>query len=211
MTPYPSTAALRGVDQYGSSAASVYSAAKRLLGTGAADDSRRVLPTAAATAAAAEGVMQPLHVRASASAAARAATGVGTAGDIDMAWLTEYATMYQAEARECTGCTGCDPPPYIGCFFPPAADPGPSFAYSLPVHSFHTRRDRVASLTTSRLHGAAIQRASPLGPGRALTLPCGWNNAGPWSASFSSSRRCFASGTSWAIACAANSRTGGAA
>ena len=50
---------------------------------------------------------------------------------------------------------------------------GPSFAYSLPVHSFHTRRDRVASLTTCRLHGAAIQRASPLGPGRALTLPCG--------------------------------------
>ena len=55
---------------------------------------------------------------------------------------------------------------------------GPSFAYSLPVHSFHTRRDRVASLTTRRLHGAAIQRASPLRPGRALTLPCGWNNAG---------------------------------
>ena len=55
---------------------------------------------------------------------------------------------------------------------------GPSFAYSLPVHSFHTRRDRVASLKTCRLHGAAIQRASPLGPGRALTLPCGWNNAG---------------------------------
>ena len=55
---------------------------------------------------------------------------------------------------------------------------GPSFAYSLPVHSFHTRRDRVASLTTCRSHGAAIQRASPLGPGRALTLPCGWNNAG---------------------------------
>ena len=24
---------------------------------------------------------------------------------------------------------------------------GPSFAYSLPVHSFHTRKDRVASLT----------------------------------------------------------------
>ena len=36
----------------------------------------------------------------------------------------------------------------------------------------------MASLTTCRLHGAAIQRASPLGPGRALTLPCGWNNAG---------------------------------
>ena len=55
---------------------------------------------------------------------------------------------------------------------------GPSFAYSLPVHSFHTRRDRVASLTTCRLQGAPIQRASPLGPGRALTFPCGWNNAG---------------------------------
>ena len=27
---------------------------------------------------------------------------------------------------------------------------GPSFAYSLPVHSFHMRRDRVASLTTCR-------------------------------------------------------------
>ena len=54
---------------------------------------------------------------------------------------------------------------------------GPSFAYSLPVHSFYTRRDRVASLTTCRLYGAAIQRDSPLGPGRALTLPCGWNIA----------------------------------
>ena len=57
-------------------------------------------------------------------------------------------------------------------------DSGPSFAYSLPVHSFRTRRDRVASLTTCCLHGSAIQSASPLGPGRALTLPCGWNNAG---------------------------------
>ena len=55
---------------------------------------------------------------------------------------------------------------------------GPSFDYSLPMHSLHTRRDRVVSLTTCRLHGAAIQRASPLGPGRALTLSCGWNNAG---------------------------------
>ena len=35
----------------------------------------------------------------------------------------------------------------------------PAFAYSLPVHSFHTRRDRVASLTTCRLHGAAIQKS----------------------------------------------------
>ena len=55
---------------------------------------------------------------------------------------------------------------------------GPSCAYSLPIHPVHTRRDRVASLPPCRLHGAAIQRASPLGPGRALTLPCGWNNAG---------------------------------
>lgn len=31
---------------------------------------------------------------------------------------------------------------------------GPSFAHSLPVHSFHTRRDRVASLKTCRLRGA---------------------------------------------------------
>ena len=36
---------------------------------------------------------------------------------------------------------------------------GPSFAYSLPVHSFRTRRDRVASLTTCRLHGAPMQKS----------------------------------------------------
>ena len=36
---------------------------------------------------------------------------------------------------------------------------GPSFAYSLPVHSLHTRRDRVASLPPCRLHGAAIQKS----------------------------------------------------
>ena len=56
----------------------------------------------------------------------------------------------------------------------------PAFAYSLPVHPVHTRRDRVASLPPCRLYGAAIQSASPLGPGRALTLPCGWNNAGQY-------------------------------
>ena len=88
----------------------------------------------------------------------------------------------------------CEEPPSLGqgssdCFFFWAAGlfagtnrgtsaAGPSFAYSLSVHSFHTRRDRVASLPSCRLHGAAIQRASPLGPGRALTLSCGWNNAG---------------------------------
>ena len=33
----------------------------------------------------------------------------------------------------------------------------------------------MASLTTCCLHGAAIKRVPPLGPGRALTLPCGWN------------------------------------
>ena len=32
-----------------------------------------------------------------------------------------------------------------------ATEEGPFFAYSLPVHSFYTRRDRVASLTTCRL------------------------------------------------------------
>ena len=37
----------------------------------------------------------------------------------------------------------------------------------------------MASLPPCRLYGAAIPRAPPLGPGRALTLPCGWNNAGP--------------------------------
>ena len=31
----------------------------------------------------------------------------------------------------------------------------PARPFSLPVHSFHMRRDRVASLTTCRLHGAA--------------------------------------------------------
>ena len=75
----------------------------------------------------------------------------------------------------------------MACIFYPDlyfVDVGPFFAYSLPVHSFHTRRDRLAALTACRLHGAAIHRASPLGPGRTLTLPCGWNNAGPIKSSF---------------------------
>ena len=55
---------------------------------------------------------------------------------------------------------------------------GPSFAYSLPVHSLHTRRDRVASLTTCCLHGTATRRAAPLGPGVRLSLPWGWDDAG---------------------------------
>ena len=50
-----------------------------------------------------------------------------------------------------------------------------------PVHSFHTRRDRVASLLPCRLFGASVRRAPSLGLGRALILPWGWNNAA-WSA-----------------------------
>ena len=41
------------------------------------------------------------------------------------------------------------------------------------LHSLHTRRDRVASLPPFRSHGAAIQRAPPLGPNQALPLHCG--------------------------------------
>ena len=37
---------------------------------------------------------------------------------------------------------------------------GPSFAYSLPVHSLHTRRDRVASLKTCRLQFPPCARTS---------------------------------------------------
>ena len=53
-----------------------------------------------------------------------------------------------------------------------------SFAYSLFVHSFDARRDRVVLLPPCSLYGAATLRPPPLGPGRGLTLPCGWNNAG---------------------------------
>ena len=65
---------------------------------------------------------------------------------------------------------------------------GPSFAYSLPVHPAHTRRDRLASLPPCCLYGAVIPRAPPLGPGRALTLPCGWNRARTSRAGASSAR-----------------------
>ena len=54
---------------------------------------------------------------------------------------------------------------------------GTSFAYSLFVHSFHACRDRVVLLPPCSLYGAATLRPPPLGPGRGLTLPCGWNNA----------------------------------
>ena len=53
-----------------------------------------------------------------------------------------------------------------------------SFACFPSVHSFHTRRARVVSLPPSHLYGAAARRAPTLGPGRALSLPCGWNHAG---------------------------------
>ena len=53
-----------------------------------------------------------------------------------------------------------------------------SSAYSLFVHSFHACRDRVVRLPPCSLYGAATLRPPPLGPGRGLTLPCGWNNAG---------------------------------
>ena len=37
----------------------------------------------------------------------------------------------------------------------------------------------MAPLPPCRLYGAAMRRAPPLGLGVRLTLPCGWNNAGP--------------------------------
>ena len=48
---------------------------------------------------------------------------------------------------------------------------GLSFAYSLLLHSFHTRWDRVVPLPPCSLYGAVVRRAplAPLGPGRALT------------------------------------------
>ena len=141
MTPYPSTALLRGVDNYGSSAAAVYAAAKQLL---LPVTDPWLSPAAAPTPALADTKSPlPLHVRASAALASRLPSSVTStalvtsprtaaeaAGDIDLEWLTEYGTMYQAEARECTGCTNCVQPPYNGCFFPPAADPGRPAAYS---------------------------------------------------------------------------------
>ena len=59
-----------------------------------------------------------------------------------------------------------------------ASEVRPSFAYSRFVHSFHARRDRVVLLPPCSLYGVATLRPPPLGPGRGLTLPCGWNNAG---------------------------------
>ena len=51
-----------------------------------------------------------------------------------------------------------------------------------PIPSLCTRSTRAeiewCCLPPCSLYGAVIPRAPPLGPGRALTLPCGWNNAG---------------------------------
>jgi hypothetical protein len=133
MTPYPSTAVLRGAGHYGRSVASVYGAAKRLFGT----PEQRGGFTSSAALGAPESLQLalPLHTRASMAVAAAALqkedAGAANPGlDPDMLWLTEYATMYQAEARECTGCKDCVQPPYEGCFFPPAADPARPAAYS---------------------------------------------------------------------------------
>ena len=52
---------------------------------------------------------------------------------------------------------------------------GMSFAYSPSVHAFHTRRDRVASSPFVR---RSRTKSPPLGPGRALSLICGWDAAG---------------------------------
>ena len=125
MTPYPSTALLSGAARYGRSVFSVYSAAKRLLSGPSHSNGvdyvfKGSTPPALAHA-------KTLHARTSAVMDTKQpAPNI----DPDLAWLTEYATMYQAQARECTGCTGCVQPPYVGCFFPPAADPGRPSAYS---------------------------------------------------------------------------------
>jgi hypothetical protein len=127
MTPYPSTASLEGVRRYGRSVFSMYSAAKRLLHTGtAAVHESKGRGSASPTTP----NMEPMTLHEQATAAVAAKQLRTGDGDPDMVWLTEYATMYQAQARECTGCTDCIQPPYDGCFFPPAADPGRPAAYS---------------------------------------------------------------------------------
>jgi hypothetical protein len=128
MTPYPSTASLSGVERYGRSVFSVYSAAKRLLGAHNPANGARASAEPPPTYSAPPPVTTTLHAQATAAMARKQPLAPGV--DPDMAWLTEYATMYQAQARECTGCTGCVQPPYDGCFFPPAADPGRPAAYS---------------------------------------------------------------------------------
>ena len=98
MTPYPSTASLRGAARYGRSAFGVYSAAKRLLGPGATAKPPRTQRTVAPPV---EPPAAPLTLHAQATAA-MAAKQLAPGVDPDVAWLTEYATMYQAQARECT-------------------------------------------------------------------------------------------------------------
>ena len=96
MTPYPSTASLRGASRYGRSVFAVYSAAKRLLGPAATGKPPRTVALPAEPEPAA-----PLTLHAQATAA-MAAKQLAPGVDPDVAWLTEYATMYQAQARECT-------------------------------------------------------------------------------------------------------------
>ena len=47
---------------------------------------------------------------------------------------------------------------------------GPSFAYSLPVHPVHTRRDRVASLPPLVWRGHTKSTATRSGPGPDLAM-----------------------------------------
>ena len=96
MTPYPSTASLRGASRYGRSVFNIYSAAKRLLGPAATAKPPRTVALPAEPEPAA-----PLTLHAQATAA-MAAKQLAPGVDPDVAWLTEYATMYQAQARECT-------------------------------------------------------------------------------------------------------------
>lgn len=126
MTLFPTTASLRGAAHYGRSVFSVYAAAKRML------------PAAGETSASALASHEShdvdattLHNRASVAVARASHAGASGASDPGLEWLSTYVSLYQAEARECTGCKNCLPPPYEGCGFPPAADPGRPGAYSV--------------------------------------------------------------------------------
>ena len=46
------------------------------------------------------------------------------------------------------------------------------------IPSLCTHFTRVGIEWRRSKHGAAMQRAAPLGPGMRLSLPCGWDNAG---------------------------------
>ena len=85
-TPYPSTAIVRGVAGFGPSAAALYTTAHQLLGA----HNHTITSTPRTLAP------LPLHARVPPAA-------LSTQMDPDLAWIRTYASMYQAEARECTG------------------------------------------------------------------------------------------------------------